>query len=75
MICPADFQHLQRIIGNDASEEENKLVHHFNAICEHSAGSDLIFFPEDDADDSAQGIIQTLNEWRAVEGLPGFKED
>ena len=30
---------LQRIIGNDASEEEeNRLVHHFNTICEHPAG-------------------------------------
>ena len=67
---------LQRIIGNDASEEEeNKLVHHFNTICEHPAGSDLIFYPEDDADDSANGITRTLKEWRAAQGLPGFKDE
>lgn len=65
---------LQRIIGDDASEEEeNKLVHHFNTICEHPAGSDLIFYPEDGADDSAYGITKTLKEWRAAQGLPGFK--
>ncbi|WP_429513084.1 bacteriocin immunity protein [Pseudomonas sp. BT76 TE3572] len=25
----------------------SKLVQHFNTICEHPAGSDLIFYPED----------------------------
>ena len=67
---------LQRIIGNDASEdEENKLVHHFNTICGHPAGSDLIFYPEDYADDSAEGITRTLKEWRAAQGLSGFKNE
>ena len=49
-----------------------KLVHHFNTICEHPAGSDLIFCPEDDADDSAEGITRTLKEWRAT-GLAGVQ--
>ncbi|APV39145.1 bacteriocin immunity protein [Pseudomonas frederiksbergensis] len=66
---------LQRILGNDESEEEeNKLVHHFNTICGHPAGSDLIFYPEDDADDSAESITRKIKEWRAAQGLPGFKE-
>lgn len=65
---------LQHIIGNEESEEEeNRLVHHFNTLCEHPAGSDLIFYPEDDADDSAEGITRTLKDWRAAHGLPGFK--
>ncbi|WP_223487864.1 bacteriocin immunity protein [Pseudomonas sp. A-RE-19] len=65
---------LQCIIGNEESEEEeNRLVHHFNTICEHPAGSDLIFYPEDDADDSAEGITRTLKDWRAAHGLPGFR--
>ncbi|WP_244142472.1 bacteriocin immunity protein [Pseudomonas allokribbensis] len=67
---------LQRIQGNEESEEnENSLVHHFNTICEHPAGSDLIFYPDDGADDSAQGITRTLKEWRISQGLPGFKPD
>ncbi|WP_213940116.1 bacteriocin immunity protein [Pseudomonas sp. dw_612] len=66
---------LTRIIeSNESEEEENKLVHHFNTICEHPTGSDLIFYPEEDADDSAQGITRTIKEWRAAQGLPGFKE-
>ncbi|SDZ66602.1 bacteriocin immunity protein [Pseudomonas sp. NFIX28] len=65
---------LQRIIGNDESEDvENKLVYHFNMICGHPAGSDLIFYPEEGADDSAEGITKTLKEWRAANGLSGFK--
>jgi hypothetical protein len=67
---------LQRIIGNEESEEEeNRLVLHFNNICEHPAGSDLIFYPEDDADASAEGITRTLKKWRATKGLPGFKDE
>jgi hypothetical protein len=66
---------LMRIIGsNESEEEENNLVHHFNTICGHPAGSDLIFYPDDGADDSAQGITRTIKEWRAAQGLPGFKE-
>ncbi len=73
----AEFiQLLQRIVGNEESEEdENSLVHHFNTICEHPAGSDLIFYPDDGADDSAQGITRTLKEWRSFRGLPGFKQE
>ncbi|WP_030128064.1 bacteriocin immunity protein [Pseudomonas sp. QTF5] len=67
---------LQRIIGNEENEEEeNRLVHHFNTISEHPAGSDLIFYPEDDADDSAEGITQTVKKWRSTQGLPGFRTD
>ncbi|MGY2289561.1 bacteriocin immunity protein [Pseudomonas sp. SDO528_S397] len=66
---------LQRILGDDESEEdENNGVHHFNRICGHPAGSDLIFYPEAGADDSALGITQTLKAWRAANGLPGFKD-
>ncbi|WP_324733507.1 bacteriocin immunity protein [Pseudomonas paeninsulae] len=31
-----------------------KLVHHFNSICEHPAGSDLIFCTEDDSDEGIE---------------------
>lgn len=66
---------LERIIGNDENEEkESKLVFHFNSICGHPKGSDLIFYPEDDADDSPRGVTETLKKWRAANGLPGFKQ-
>ncbi|MBM3107350.1 bacteriocin immunity protein [Pseudomonas sp. V1] len=66
---------LQRIISHDDTQPEvDKLVFHFEEVSEHPAGSDLIFYPEDDADYSAAGITQTVKEWRATQGLPGFKD-
>lgn len=65
---------LKRILSCDGSEKEvDQLVFHFEKISEHPAGSDLIFYPEDGADDSAEGITKTVKEWRAANGLPGFK--
>ncbi|KPN91596.1 bacteriocin immunity protein [Pseudomonas nunensis] len=67
---------LQRIISHDGTEPEvDQLVFHFEEMSEHPAGSDLIFYPEDGADDSASGITQTVKEWRAAQGMLGFKED
>lgn len=69
------FKLLERIIGNEGREEdESKLVLHFNLICGHPTGADLIFYPEDGADDSAQGIIESLKKWRSDHGLSGFKQ-
>ncbi|AVX93397.1 bacteriocin immunity protein [Pseudomonas psychrophila] len=65
---------LQRIIGHDGSESEvDQLVFHFEEISEHPDGSDLIFYPKEGADESAEGITQTVKAWRAARGLPGFK--
>jgi hypothetical protein len=67
---------LQRIISHDGTEPEvDKMVFLFEEVSEHPAGSDLIFYPEDGADDSASGITKAVKEWRAAKGLPGFKED
>ncbi|AZD64235.1 Colicin immunity protein [Pseudomonas chlororaphis subsp. aurantiaca] len=51
----------------------NALVFHFEKVSEHPAGSDLIFYPENGADDSSEGITRLVKEWRAANGLPGFK--
>ncbi|WP_421555868.1 bacteriocin immunity protein [Pseudomonas kitaguniensis] len=64
---------LQRIISHDGTEPEvDRLVCLFEQVSEHPDGSDLIFYPEDGADDSASGITQTVKEWRAAKGLPGL---
>ncbi|MBC8994994.1 bacteriocin immunity protein [Pseudomonas sp. RT4P38] len=65
---------LQRIISHDGTEPEvDELVFHFEEVSEHPGGSDLIFYPEDGADDSAEGITETVKQWRAAQGMPGFK--
>ena len=50
------------------------LLDQFCEIADHPAGTDLIYYPEEGADDSAEGITQTVKLWRAANGLPGFKD-
>ncbi|MDQ0702678.1 hypothetical protein QF043_001470 [Pseudomonas sp. W3I7] len=63
-------------LANDsgASDEVmSDLLDHFCELAGHPAGTDLIYYPEDGADDSAEGITQTIKGWRAAQGLPGFR--
>lgn len=54
-------------------EDDNKLVDEFRRLTEHPYGSDLIYYPKDDQDDSPEGIVKTVKEWRESNGKPGFK--
>ncbi|WP_123573395.1 bacteriocin immunity protein [Pseudomonas chlororaphis] len=54
-------------------KEVDALVPHFQKLSEYPAGSDLILYPEDGADGSSEGITRIVKEWRAANGLPGFK--
>ncbi|MDD2050382.1 bacteriocin immunity protein [Pseudomonas putida] len=73
----AEFIQFMREIreaNKHASDEVlDPLLEEFERITEHPAGSDLIYYPEDGADNSNEGITQTVKEWRAANGLPGFK--
>lgn len=59
---------------SDTDERADQLLEHFIVITGHPVGSDLIYWPEPGADNSAEGITRTIKEWRAANGLPGFKE-
>ncbi|AZD47732.1 bacteriocin immunity protein [Pseudomonas chlororaphis] len=61
-------------VSCQSEDDHSVLVRHFQEISEHPEGSDLIFYPADDADDSPEGILKTVKEWRRANGLPGFKE-
>ncbi len=54
-------------------EYQDDLLENFIAVSSHPSGSDLIFYPEDGADDSPAGITETVKKWREANGLPGFK--
>ena len=54
-------------------EDDNKLVAEFERLTEHPDGSDLIFYPDDGRDDSPEGVVKEVKEWRAKNGKPGFK--
>ncbi|UCO97340.1 bacteriocin immunity protein [Metapseudomonas lalkuanensis] len=71
-------QLLEDLFKADASESDelaDVLLLHFRKVSQHPAGSDLIYYPEEGADNSAEGITRTVKEWRAANGLPGFRQD
>ncbi|CAG9430930.1 bacteriocin immunity protein [Providencia alcalifaciens] len=56
------------------NENEHKLwVRHFVKISEHPQGNGLIYNPNSGDDDSPEGILKSVKEWRAKNGKPGFK--
>ena len=60
---------------NGASDEKlGEFLDKFRQLTGHPDGTDLIYYPEEGADDSAEGITRTVKEWRAANGLSGFKE-
>ncbi|RMM38271.1 Colicin/pyocin immunity protein [Pseudomonas amygdali pv. lachrymans] len=51
----------------------DRLVKHFVKVTEHPAQTDVIFYPEEGQEDTPEGILKTIKEWRAKNGKPGFK--
>ncbi len=49
------------------------LIEHLNSLAAGAGGSDLIYYPEDGSDNSAEGVVQTIQAWCLANGLPGFK--
>ena len=46
----------------------------FKKLTEHPDGSDLIYYPKPGQDDSPEGIVKEVKDWRAKNGKPGFKD-
>ncbi|EXF95062.1 colicin immunity protein ImmE2 [Pseudomonas fluorescens HK44] len=63
-----------RTANKSGSDEElGELLAQFRILTGHPDGTDLIFYPEPGEDNSAEGVTRTVKEWRAAQGLPGFK--
>ncbi|MGJ0628263.1 bacteriocin immunity protein [Xenorhabdus bovienii] len=72
----SEFLNLLKIIfesDTETEEEHHLLVNHFEKITEHPSGSDLIYYPEEGKDDSPEGVLKVVKEWRATNGKPLFK--
>ncbi|HCJ6520282.1 TPA: bacteriocin immunity protein [Enterobacter cloacae] len=72
-----EFLDLVRKIFNaegPTEENDNRRVREFRRLTEHPSGSDLIFYPEDGREDSPEGIVKEVKEWRKANGKPDFKE-
>jgi hypothetical protein len=50
-------------------------VEHFELVTEHPSGSDVIFYPKEGQEDSPEGILKEVKEWRALNNKPGFKPE
>lgn len=54
-------------------EYQDELLERFIDATGNAAASDWIYYPENGEDDSPKGILKAVKEWRAAQGLPGFK--
>ncbi|EJN28067.1 Colicin immunity protein / pyocin immunity protein [Pseudomonas sp. GM79] len=52
-----------------------KLLDHFEVVTEHPGRSDVIFYPKEGQEDSPEGILKEVKEWRAANNKPGFKSE
>jgi hypothetical protein len=62
----------------EASEFDNYMiarVKHFEVVTEHPGRSDVIFYPKEGQEDSPEGILREVKEWRAANNKPGFKSE
>ncbi|MNE09603.1 Pyocin-S2 immunity protein [compost metagenome] len=65
---------VKTIYHDDYATEKQHIaaIFEFERLSEHPAGSDLIFYPEDDKD-SPEAVVEEVKVWRAANGKPGFK--
>ena len=52
----------------------SRLATHFSKLVGHPKGKDLIFHPSPNQEDSPSGVIASLKQWYADNGLELFKE-
>ncbi|MFJ4390146.1 bacteriocin immunity protein [Pseudomonas soli] len=67
------FHNRTSLKGKELENYRISIVLHFEKITEHPDGSDVICYPPEGADDSPQGVVDRVKEWRAANGKPGFK--
>lgn len=68
------MQEIRTANKNASDDVLDPMLDHFCGITEHPDGTDLIYYPEDGADNSNEGITETVKKWRAAKGLSGFKQ-
>jgi hypothetical protein len=69
------FHQTSGLKGRALEEYRNKLLEHFESVSEHLGRSDVIFYPEEGQEDSPEGILKTVKEWRVANNKPGFKPE
>lgn len=64
-ICNADYE---------TETEANDAVREFVRLSEHPDGTDIIFYPNSNQEDTPEGLVKEIKKWRAENGKPGFKK-
>ncbi len=74
-----EFIEFMRLIFNenisDNDDRLDDLLEEFEELTEHPAGTDLIYYPDNEANCSPEGITAIIKEWRMSQGLPLFKAE
>lgn len=70
----AEFINKIRKVDFPTEAGHSEAVYNFGQLTEHPEKRDLIYRPKPGADNSTQGIIETLKKWRAENGKPGFNK-
>ncbi|CNL05395.1 bacteriocin immunity protein [Yersinia vastinensis] len=61
-------------VESSSEEEDIKNLLEFKRLCEHPSGSDLLYYPDDNREDSPEGVVDEIKKWLAENCKPGFKE-
>ena len=64
-ICDADYK---------TEAEHTQAVLEFDRLTEHPDRNGLIYHPKDNQDDSPEGIVKEVKNWRQANGKAGFKK-
>ncbi|WP_095156406.1 bacteriocin immunity protein [Pseudomonas sp. Irchel 3E13] len=67
------FRNDSPLEGNAYGAWKGRLLDHFEAITEHPSGSDVVYYPPEGSEDSPEGVVKSVKEWRAANNKPGFK--
>ncbi|QBF24609.1 bacteriocin immunity protein [Pseudomonas tructae] len=67
------FENRSGLTGKEYGQYIDKLMNHFVTITEHPGKSDVICYPAVGEEDSPEGVLRRVKEWRAANGKPGFK--
>ncbi|MHA6198344.1 bacteriocin immunity protein [Pseudomonas wadenswilerensis] len=67
------FKNDTSLTGDEYGVYIDGLIDHFEAVTEITGGSDLIYYPAEGEEDSPEGVVKRVKEWRAANGKPGFK--
>ncbi|MDY3694117.1 MAG: bacteriocin immunity protein [Proteus mirabilis] len=61
-------------VENTTEEEDVKNILEFERLVKHPDGADLIYYPNDNREDSPEGVVKEVKEWLAKNNNPGFKK-